>query len=545
MAVEQIKSNKGSKTKGTDGKIITDILDDMDGTYENIKRRLLGNYKPKLVKRVMIPKANGKLRPLGIPTIEDRVIQQMFKQVLEPICEKKFHPNSFGFRPNRSAENAIACNSSFINIGKLYYTVDLDIKGFFDNINHKKLIKQLWDIGIQDKTVLCIIKKMLNTEIIHPDKNREMMTKGTPQGGILSPLLANICLNELDWWLDSQWVGMKLKYTHTTLSAKYGAMKRTSLREVKFVRYADDFKLLCRTKKDAEIYYKLVKKFLQERLKLEISDEKSRVINIRRSSSEFLGFKINAKKRKTKKTEYVAFLHIKESAQKRIHENLKEIIFKISRADSINKRIKQAERFNSTVIGVHNYYRIATHCSVDFSNIGYKLNKYLLIKLGKPRNLKDERYKRYFKGYKMRVWDVNGISLFTVDVCKTRNPKIYSSKNKIKTTEKEDIELDNKILHDRIIYSEDPNWEKIRAEIHFLNKGKCAVSGKYLRYNEFSVHHIIPIENGGTDEKGNLILLDTNIHKELHKAMPNEELLKNQKFKELRDKIQNYKLIRQ
>ena len=164
-AINNIKGNKGSKTTGFDNENINDVLKDVDGYYNKIILEKSKNFQPDPVRRVEIPKPNGKTRPLGIPTIRDRVIQQMFKQVLEPIVERKFHEHSFGFRPQRSAHHAIARNNNLINRGKLYYCVDIDIEGFFDNINHKKLIKSIWKLGIQDKTVISLIKKMLKAPI--------------------------------------------------------------------------------------------------------------------------------------------------------------------------------------------------------------------------------------------------------------------------------------------------------------------------------------------------------------------------------------------
>lgn len=137
------------------------------------------------------------MRPLGIPTIVGRLVQQCILQVMEPICEAKFYERSNGFRPNRSAENAIAQCYKMINLQKLYFVVDVDIKGFFDNVNHTKLIQQIWHMGIRDKKLLCIIREMLKAPIIMPDGTVEHPVKGTPQGGILSPLLSNIVLNTL------------------------------------------------------------------------------------------------------------------------------------------------------------------------------------------------------------------------------------------------------------------------------------------------------------------------------------------------------------
>jgi group II intron reverse transcriptase/maturase len=196
LAFRNLKKNKGSKTKGTDGKAIDSIKEKHIKQYITYIQNKFKNYIPNTVRRVEIPKSNGKIRPLGIPTIADRIVQQCILQILEPICEAKFSNNSYGFRPNRNTENAVAKVMNNMQHKHMYYCIDIDIQGFFDNVNHGKLIKQIWTIGIQDKTLIKIISKILKSKIELPNGEVVINSKGTPQGGIISPLLSNIVLNE-------------------------------------------------------------------------------------------------------------------------------------------------------------------------------------------------------------------------------------------------------------------------------------------------------------------------------------------------------------
>ena len=207
LAYRNIKRNDGSVTPGTDGLTMRDIEKcTPDGLVQKV-RNITKNYSPRAVRRKEIPKQNDptKTRPLGIPCIWDRLIQQCILQVLEPICEAKFSDNSYGFRPNRSCEHAIGAAYKHMQCSHLQFVVEFDIKGFFDNVDHSKLIKQIWALGIRDKSLIYIIKRILKAPIQLEDGTMMIPEKGTPQGGLCSPLLANIVLNELDWWVDGQW----------------------------------------------------------------------------------------------------------------------------------------------------------------------------------------------------------------------------------------------------------------------------------------------------------------------------------------------------
>lgn len=389
LAYRNMRKNKGSKTAGTDKKTISDLNKWKEESLIAHVQRKLEWYIPQKVRRVEIPKDNGKTRPLGIPTIMDRLIQQCVLQVLEPICEAKFFERSNGFRPNRSAENAIAQAERMMQNMNLHYVVDVDIKSFFDNVSHGKLLKQMWTMGIQDKKLLCIISAMLKAEVA----GIGFPEKGTPQGGIISPLLSNIVLNELDWWVASQWENIPTRenyirriYANGTpdKSKQVYHLRKTALKECYIVRYADDFKIFCRKRSDAVKIFEATKLWLKDRLGLEISPEKSKIVNMKRHYSEFLGFKLKVRekgKNKQGQPKYVVEAHIKEKKLAKIKAYSKEIIGKIRQTYNKGMEYKLVQMYNSYLIGVHNYYCIATHVNLDFQEIAYDVKKSLYNRL--------------------------------------------------------------------------------------------------------------------------------------------------------------------
>ena len=415
LAFRNIKGNDGSHTAGTDGRTIESLAVMSEDKFVKLIQKQFRRYEPKAVKRVEIPKPNGKMRPLGIPCIIDRIVQQCILQVMEPICEAKFYEHSYGFRPCRSAENAISYAYGLAQRNKLHYVVDVDVKGFFDNVDHRKLLKQIWTLGIRDTKLIQIIKAMLKAPIEMPDGETVLPSKGTPQGGILSPLLANIVLNELDWWIASQWDEMvghmkhpcKVTYYPNGAEKKcnsYTALKKSNLKEMRIVRYADDFKIFCRTKEDAEKTYYAVKDWLWKRLKLEVSDEKSKVTNLRKRDSEFLGFRIKLRR---KSNLWVITSNVCDKAIHRISKEMADSVKAIQSSKTAEEISLNVGDYNAKVIGVQDYYCIATRVNLNFSDIARPINGQLLHRIDgiKKQGEIKNRYlrKRYGKSKQMRL----------------------------------------------------------------------------------------------------------------------------------------------
>jgi len=513
LAYRNIKNNKGSKTVGTDNKNIEHLKALRKDEFIDLIQNKFSNYTPKSIRRKEIPKPDGRLRPLGIPCINDRIIQQCIKQVLEPICEAKFHKHSYGFRPNRSTSHAIARCMFLMNITKLHYVVDIDIKGFFDNVNHSKLKKQLWKIGIRDKNLLSILGKILNSEI----EGIGVPDKGTPQGGIISPLLSNVVLNELDWWISSQWETFETKksYKH-----KYQAQKTTNLKEMWFVRYADDFKIFCRDYKSAIKIFKAVKQWLKERLDLDINNEKSKITNLRRNYTEFLGFRLKVK---LKKKRYVCSSRITKKAKQNIITKLKEQVKIIQK----KQNIKQVSKLNSMILGIHNYYKYATHVSIEFSEIDFLVRKTLKIRLKNIINYKprlSETHKRLYGRYNGRPITIMDTTMFPIYGCRTKTALCFSQDICNYTRKGRKLIHDNLHGYIHIIQyllcnpydGESVEFNDNKISLITGQNGRCAVTGEALKIGNMECHHKIPKSLRGTDEYKNLVWLTIQIHKLIH-----------------------------
>ena len=532
LAYRELKRNKGSMTAGTDKLNIRDIEKIPTEKFVRAVQRKLDWYTPRPVKRVEIPKDNGKTRPLGIPSVWDRIVQQCILQVLEPICEAKFHERSNGFRPNRSTEHAIAQCMRMIQVQDLHFVVDIDIEGFFDNVNHAKLRKQMWSMGIRDKSLLCIITKMLKAPIIMPDGNMVYPDKGTPQGGVLSPLLSNIVLNELDWWIASQWETMPIPSVPQNFNPngsenrgnKNKAMRKTALKEMYLVRYADDFKIFCRKRSDANKAYLATKKWLAERLKLTVNDEKSKVVNLKKAYTDFLGFKLKAVPSGGK---HKVRSHMSDKAFRKTRELLTTLAKSIQNPESEQEAHKAINRFNAAVIGKHQYYQIATCVYQDFDRIAFNVNKTMKNRL-KGRLKKTGKCRR---GY---IWDtygksgqfryVDGYPVVPIAYIQTRNA-MHMKRGTCNYTREgralihKPLGVDLSIL--KALMLEDMQCYPIeyldnRISLYAAQYGKCAITGKHLSKDEIHCHHKTPKCFDGDDRYENLVIVHRDVHVLIH-----------------------------
>lgn len=527
LAYRRLKTNKGSKTAGVDEQTIKDLQLLTDEELIAKVRGMLGFYTPEPVRRVWIPKqGSDKKRPLGIPTIWDRLFQQCLLQVLEPICEAKFHPHSYGFRPNtnRSTHHAVSRVVTLINISKHHYCVDIDIQGFFDHVDHGKLLRQLWHLGVRDKRLISILGRLLKAEIV----GEGVPKQGTAQGGVISPLLSNVVLNELDWWISSQWETYQARNFKDIGSFRYYARKYTNLKGGYIVRYADDFKIMCRSYPEAQRFYHATVEFLKARLGLTINEEKSKVVNLKKNSSEFLGFKIKVIKKQSSKHKFVAKTDMSDKAIAKAKINLKKKVKEIQRKPSKNRVVN----YNLTVLGIQNYYRIATNIYNNLTIVSYTLWKSLRVRLKNCSSIIEFQnipviFQKLVMGIRKdtKIYQVKGIPLLPLTGQHHIYPRNFSQTiNDYAVSSRKNYHRDLKAIPKDVLkqvrntYSSSRSIEynDNRISRYIAQYGKCYVTKRIIDIDKVHCHHILPIRLSGNDSYENLVVVDEFVHRLIH-----------------------------
>lgn len=358
-AWKKVKANRGSG--GIDGVTIKEYAkNEQENILKLLEKLKAKEYKPTPVRRVYIPKKDGKKRPLGIPTLEDRIVQQALTDILMPKYEKLvFHNWSMGYRPGRGVESALQVIIKNIELGR-NWIYDCDIKGFFDNIPHKKLMKVLNKV-IADGTVLDLIWSWLKCGYMEDGKYYNTKA-GQPQGGVISPLLANIYLNELDWELHKA--------------------------KIYFVRYADDFLLFCETEEEVTRAGNIAKSVI-ESLGLEVAMNKTKVVNFKNDDFDFLGFHFNHWRTSKKGKDYYSIVPTEKSIK-----TFKKAIKDKTQRKWTKPKEEWIKDVNPIIVGKTNYYlnvykalkvfegRLQTHCVIHaMSTYLNRMDKYVRQRL--------------------------------------------------------------------------------------------------------------------------------------------------------------------
>jgi RNA-directed DNA polymerase len=486
VAAHETLENKGSNTAGIDGITKSNFLGNFDGYVTKLKEALKAKtFEPTPVRRVYIPKPHSeKKRPLGIPTLFDRIVQNALRMILEPIWESDFSIHSYGFRPNRSTYEAISnIQTRLTGNGWTYqWVIEGDIASYFDTIPHKKLMKVVKK-RVSDKNIHELLWKFLGAGVMYKGNVTETLT-GTPQGGIISPLLANLYLNQLDKYMES--ISLNLTYGQRARRRKKG--KGNYL----YVRYADDFVVLCNGTKAETLAMKEELKGLLSTMGLTLSEEKTKVTHIT-EGFRFLGYQIIREIGSYGKM--VAKVEIPKEAMRRFQHKMRGILAPNTHNDATTAKIYAANR---VIRGWCQYYRVTNSPSIPFKKLRDEIFWEMAHWLGRKYKISMPTVMRkYLKGSTL------GTKTLTMVLPTDIKAKWLISKTWHNPyTAKEIIQRETIFTWDDLWSGNNyrQGWMDLREEVILLKGTICALNmpdiceskGKPLHPSEVEIDHIQP-----------------------------------------------------
>jgi RNA-directed DNA polymerase len=512
-ALRAVLRNAGSRTAGVDGISRKQLADETAQArlIESLRAELkAGTYRPQPVRRHWIPKANGKLRPLGIPTIKDRVVQMVLKMLLEPIWESDFLNCSNGFRPGRRTMDCIrTCQSRITTQNKYLWVIEGDIKGCFDHVQHAILLK-LVRRRIADERVMGLIADMLKAGVMEGGLFQHT-PEGTPQGGILSPLLANIYLHEFDrWWWE--------KYGGLTLYQK-GKRRKQGIGNCILTRYADDFLLLCNgPREEAERLREEVRQVLWDKLQLELAMEKTHITHAT-EGFDFLGFHVQWKLPKHGKP----WLRVTPSDKsiERFKHTLKELT---RRGTFYQSPLEKINGLNRVMRGWNQYYEYV-NATQTANKLTFWANERLFLWLEKRHkkgaqwvihNYRHREQRGRYNRWNLGVQDGKGQMVFSYQMtdlhrhryCARKHPHPYLTEP---TEAGQPVDMPFPLFWEGRTTPEKADWAALRLAVLERDHYRCVRCGGT---ENLHVHHIQSRRKHGINQMDNLQTLCNRCHME-------------------------------
>lgn len=502
------KDHVGRRTAGLDGQTAAKLAERVKLVRDMLTYSL---WQAKPARRIYIPKANGQQRPLGIPTVKNRVAQAVVKNALEPLWETEFEANSYGFRPGRSCHDALEQSWIRLQKGMDTWVLDADIKGAFDNISHEYILKAIGEIPGRELIKQWLKAGYVEAEVFHTTES------GTPQGGIISPLLANIALDGIERLLASDKTVKTYQCTKQTTGEKY--IKEKKLGKYGFIRYTDDFIITARSSEEIEAIIPTIKRWLLER-GLELNQDQTKVVHIEQGFN-FLGFNVR---------QFNGSCFIVPHKEK-----VKEFLAKIRAWLKAHPTITQEAviaHLNPIIRGWGNYYRHGVSQRV-FSYIDHEIWKSLWQwslrrhskRVGKQKGKgKEWVRKRYFKTVNGNKWTfaTNRINRHgkeeTIAICRLAKIPIQRHVKIKGTASPDDPSLDTYWEQRHTNYGK-AYWDKGSKyyKVAQAQSWKCPQCGEHLfNGEELHTHHKIRVKDGGTDKVDNLVHLHKTCHKHIH-----------------------------
>ena len=557
LAVRQLNKGKGRMAKGTDGTNIETLEKYSIAELSEIVKDRLINKKMNYVRRTHIPKGKtGKMRPIGICSIWDKLTEKCITLVIEPYCETKFVESSFGFREQVSPHNALAKVKN--QCQTMPYALSLDLQDYFGTIDPDVAYREFWHIGIKDQIILNYIFRFIKKGYM------EHMIKvehpyGVEQGSIIGPLISNVYLHRFDVWLRDQgdcWHDKSVGKFHTV--NKRGNIERTNLKSGVHVRFADDILVLCKDRNDAERFRYSVTNYLTRNMKLTINEEKTKIYDLTQEKMKYLGYMFYVFKGNNAACQKYGKYSVANTLPEKKADEIVDKCGELLKSIKEKTDLETIHNWNVYVVGIHNYYKGMNNFNKCFGKIGWRINKLFYHTMNtRVKFIKEQFCKNDFMQGKYKKWGKTGYYCFAtypviqIDwanwdstlICGTKgkvvrtNPYNYGEEKHKPGVSLEDIGY----LVNTSKYIKNSRLAMFRISKYSSCKGISYLSGEYVPVSEYHCHHIKPREKGGTHDFDNLCVLSETEHQLLHSSNQNVlyELYpkKRKRIKELIDKL--------